>query len=130
MPITIDCFKAYDVRGQIPNQLNPDVAYRIGNATAKFLNAKKMVLGRDIRLSSEELADAVAAGIREAGCDVLDIGAVPTGVLYYAAHELAAGSGVVITGSHNPPDYNGFKIMVAGQTLFVCGGASIGSLSL
>ena len=74
MPITIDCFKAYDIRGQIPNQLNPDVAYRIGNATAKFLNAKKMVLGRDIRLSSKELTDAVARGITEAGVDVIDIG--------------------------------------------------------
>ena len=70
MPITIDCFKAYDIRGQIPNQLNPEVAYRIGNATAKFLKAKKIVVGRDIRLSSKELTDAVAKGITEAGVEV------------------------------------------------------------
>jgi len=67
MTISIDCFKAYDIRGQIPNQLNPDVAYRIGNATAKFLDAKKIVLGRDIRLSSAELSMAVGSGIRDAG---------------------------------------------------------------
>ncbi|MDH3806912.1 MAG: phosphomannomutase, partial [Gammaproteobacteria bacterium] len=71
MPIKIDCFKAYDIRGRIPDQLNPDVAYRIGNATAEFLDAKKMVLGRDIRLSSKELANAVAQGIRDAGTEVM-----------------------------------------------------------
>src|SRR6056297_136670 len=74
MPIQITCFKAYDVRGQIPNQLNPDIAYRIGNATAAFLGAKKIVLGRDMRLSSGELADEVARGLTEAGVEVLDIG--------------------------------------------------------
>ena len=84
MPITIDCFKAYDIRGQIPNQLNADVAYRIGNATARFLDAKKIVLGRDIRLSSGELADAVAKGIRDAGAEVLDIGLGGTEMVYFA----------------------------------------------
>ena len=73
MSIQIDCFKAYDIRGRIPDQLNPDVAYRIGNATTQFLGAKKMVLGRDIRLSSGELSEAVANGIRDAGAEVLDI---------------------------------------------------------
>ena len=71
MPIQINCFKAYDIRGRIPDQLNPDVAYRVGNATAQFLGAKKMVVGRDIRLSSAELSDAVANGIRDAGAEVL-----------------------------------------------------------
>ena len=111
MPIKIDCFKAYDVRGQIPNQLNPDVAYRIGNATAKFLNAKTMVLGRDIRLSSDELADAVAAGIREAGAEVLDIGLGGTEMVYFGTSHLKADGGIMVTASHNPADYNGLKIV-------------------
>ena len=111
MPITIDCFKAYDIRGQIPNQLNPDVAYRIGNATAKFLNAKKMVLGRDIRLSSKELTDAVARGITEAGVEVLDIGLGGTEMVYFATSHLKADGGIMVTASHNPADYNGLKIV-------------------
>ena len=74
MSINITCFKAYDVRGRIPDELNTDIAYRIGNATAEFLDAKRIVLGRDIRLSSAELADAVAQGLMDAGVEVLDIG--------------------------------------------------------
>jgi phosphomannomutase len=111
MPITIDCFKAYDVRGQIPNQLNPDVAYRIGNATAKFLKGKKIVLGRDIRLSSAELTDAVAKGIQEAGAEVLDIGLGGTEMVYFATSHLEADGGIMVTASHNPADYNGLKIV-------------------
>jgi phosphomannomutase len=111
MPIKIDCFKAYDVRGQIPNQLNPDVAYRIGNATAKFLNAKKIVVGRDIRLSSGGLADAVAQGITEAGAEVLDIGLGGTEMVYFATAHLGADGGIMVTASHNPADYNGLKIV-------------------
>ena len=111
MTITIDCFKAYDVRGQIPNQLNPDVAYRIGNATARFLKAKRMVVGRDIRLSSEELTQAVARGIIEAGAEVLDIGLGGTEMVYFATSHLGADGGVMITASHNPADYNGLKIV-------------------
>jgi phosphomannomutase len=111
MPITIDCFKAYDVRGQIPNQLNPDVAYRIGNATAKFLNAKKIVVGRDIRLSSAELTDAVVKGITEAGAEVLDIGLGGTEMVYFATAHLGADGGIMVTASHNPSDYNGLKIV-------------------
>ncbi len=111
MPITIDCFKAYDVRGQIPNQLNPDVAYRIGNATAKFLNAKKIVVGRDIRLSSKELTDAVAKGVTEAGAEVLDIGLGGTEMVYFATAHLGADGGIMVTASHNPADYNGLKIV-------------------
>ncbi len=111
MPITIDCFKAYDVRGQIPNQLNEDVAYRIGNATAKFLGAKRIVLGRDIRLSSGELADAVARGVAEAGAEVLDIGLGGTEMVYFATAHLDADGGIMVTASHNPADYNGLKIV-------------------
>jgi phosphomannomutase len=96
MAINIDCFKAYDIRGQIPNQLNAEVAYRIGNATAQFLQAKTMVLGRDIRLSSEEFSQAVAQGIRDAGTDVIDIGLGGTEMVYFAFFSLLACSSVFV----------------------------------
>jgi phosphomannomutase len=111
MSITISSFKAYDIRGQIPNELNPDIAYRIGNATVEYLGAKNMVLGRDIRLSSGEFADAVAAGIREAGADVLDIGLGGTEMVYFATGDLEADGGIMVTASHNPADYNGLKLV-------------------
>ncbi len=111
MPITIDCFKAYDIRGQIPNQLNPDIAYRIGNATAEYLGAKRLVVGRDIRLSSAELTDAVCRGITDAGTDVLDIGLGGTEMVYFGAAHLDADGGIMVTASHNPADYNGLKIV-------------------
>ena len=111
MPITIDCFKAYDVRGQIPTQLNDDVAYRIGNATAEFLGAKRVVVGRDMRLSSAELADSVAIGLVEAGVEVLDIGLCGTEMVYFATGHLGADGGIMVTASHNPADYNGLKLV-------------------
>jgi phosphomannomutase len=111
MPITIDCFKAYDVRGRIPDQLNEDVAYRIANATAEFLDARRVVLGRDIRLSSAELADAVAAGLMDAGVEVLDIGLGGTEMVYFATGHLGADGGIMVTASHNPADYNGLKLV-------------------
>ena len=111
MPIKIDCFKAYDIRGRIPDQLNADVAYRIGNATAEFLDAKKIVLGRDIRLSSKELSDAVAEGVTDAGAEILDIGLGGTEMVYFATSYLKADGGIMVTASHNPADYNGLKIV-------------------
>jgi phosphomannomutase len=111
MPVTIDCFKAYDIRGQIPNQLNPDIAYRIGNATAEFLHAKRMVVGRDMRLSSAELTDAVIRGLTEAGVEVLDIGLCGTEMVYFATMHLKADGGIMVTASHNPADYNGLKLV-------------------
>ena len=111
MSITIDCFKAYDVRGRIPDQLNADVAYRIGNATAEYLGAKSIVLCRDIRHSSDELAAAVAKGLTEAGCDVLDIGIGGTEMVYFGTSELGADGGIMVTASHNPADYNGLKMV-------------------
>ena len=111
MPIKIDCFKAYDVRGRIPDQLNDDVARRIANATAEFLGARKVVLGRDIRLSSAELADAVAAGLTDAGVEVLDIGLGGTEMVYFATGHLGADGGIMVTASHNPADYNGLKLV-------------------
>ena len=111
MPIKIDCFKAYDVRGQIPNQLNPDVCYRIGNATADYLGAGSVVVGRDMRLTSKEFADAVIRGLTEAGVDVYDIGLCGTEMVYFATSFLNAGGGIMVTASHNPADYNGLKIV-------------------
>lgn len=111
MPLTIDCFKAYDIRGQIPGQLNEDIAYRIGNATADFLKARTVVLGRDMRLSSAGLADEVAKGLTEAGVDVLDIGLCGTEMVYFATTHLKADGGIMVTASHNPADYNGLKLV-------------------
>ena len=111
MPKVIDCFKAYDIRGRIPDQLNPDIGYRIGNATVEFLGANKMVLGRDIRLSSQELSTAVARGIRDAGAEVLDIQLGGTEMVYFATSYLEADGGIMVTASHNPADYNGLKIV-------------------
>jgi phosphomannomutase len=111
MPISINSFKAYDIRGRIPDGLNPDIAYRIGNATAAFLGAKTVVLGRDMRLSSPELADAVAKGLQQAGVDVLDIGLCGTEMVYLATAHLKADGGIMVTASHNPADYNGMKLV-------------------
>ncbi|MDA0995034.1 MAG: phosphomannomutase [Proteobacteria bacterium] len=111
MPIKIECFKAYDIRGQIPNELNADIAYRVGNATAEFLGAKTMVLGRDMRLSSGEFADAVAKGLTDAGVNVLDIGLCGTEMVYFATAHLKTDGGIMVTASHNPADYNGLKLV-------------------
>jgi phosphomannomutase len=111
MPIKIDCFKAYDVRGQIPSQLSADICYRIGNATAEFLDCANIVIGRDMRLSSEEFADAFMQGVVDAGVDALDIGLCGTEMVYFATAFLGAGGGVMVTASHNPADYNGLKFV-------------------
>lgn len=126
--LTPGIFRAYDIRGVIDKTLDSGVARSVGLAVGTLAleqGAEPVVVARDGRLSGPYLMEGMIEGIRSSGCDVLDIGAVPTGVLYYAAHEKAAGSGVMITGSHNPPDYNGFKIMVAGNTLH---GAAISNL--
>ncbi len=111
MPLNIESFKAYDIRGQIPNQINVDIAYRIGNATVEFLGAKTMVLGRDMRLTSDEFADAVSAGMQEAGADVIDIGLGGTEMVYFGTGDLKADGGIMVTASHNPADYNGLKLV-------------------
>jgi len=118
--LTAGIFRAYDIRGVIGKTLDAKIARLVGQAMGTVVllrNAGPVVVARDGRLSGPYLHDAMVEGITSTGCDVLDIGAVPTGVLYFAAHELAAGSGVMITGSHNPPDYNGFKIMVSGDPI-------------
>ena len=111
MPITIESFKAYDIRGQIPHQLNPDICYRIANASAVFLDARRVVVGRDMRLSSAEFADAVTRGLTEAGVEVLDIGLCGTEMVYFAVMQLQADGGIMVTASHNPADYNGLKLV-------------------
>jgi phosphomannomutase len=107
----ITCFKAYDIRGQIPNELNADICYRVGNATGAFLNAKTMVVGRDMRLTSDEFADAVIRGLTDAGIEVLDIGMCGTEMVYFATAHLGADGGIMVTASHNPADYNGLKLV-------------------
>lgn len=116
-----DIFRAYDIRGVIDRTLDSGVAHSVGQAIGTLAlekDAGPVVVARDGRLSGPYLMEGMIEGIVSTGCDVLDIGAVPTGVLYFAAHAIASGSGVMITGSHNPPDYNGFKIMIAGDTLY------------
>jgi len=124
-PIT--CFKAYDLRGRIPNELNDDVAYRVARGYAQFLAtaargdaprdgaarrpAPRVVVGRDIRLSSAGLTDAVCRGLTDSGVDVFDIGVCGTEGVYFATFDGGYDGGIMITASHNPPDYNGMKFV-------------------
>ena len=115
-----DIFRAYDIRGVVGSTLSREVAHALGQAIGALMTEKglrEIVVGRDGRLSGPELVDGLSDGLRAAGIDVLDIGAVPTPVLYYATFRYNTGCGVAVTGSHNPPDYNGFKIVVGGETL-------------
>jgi phosphomannomutase len=105
----LTCFKAYDIRGQLGTELDEDIAYRIGRAYAEFLKPKNVVLGGDVRLTSESLKKALGEGIRDAGSDVIDIGMVGTEQVYFATSHLNAGGGIEVTASHNPIDYNGMK---------------------
>jgi phosphomannomutase len=105
-----DLFKAYDVRGTVPDQLTPDIAYRIGRAVVAFLDADAVVVGRDMRVSGPALQAALMDGIRDQGANVTDIGLVSTDTLYFAVGRHGFPAGVMITASHNPANYNGFKI--------------------
>ena len=105
----LTCFKAYDIRGQLGTELNEEIAYRIGRAFAEFLQPKNVVLGGDVRLTSEELKQALARGICDTGADVIDIGVVGTEEVYFATSYLKADGGIEVTASHNPLDYNGMK---------------------
>ncbi|MGC8603611.1 MAG: phosphomannomutase [Desulfomonilaceae bacterium] len=104
-------FKAYDIRGRIPDELNEEIAFKIGRAYATFLKPQKICLGRDVRLSSSSLALALAEGINYHGCDVLDIGICPTEMVYFATSYLNLDGGIMVTASHNPMDYNGMKLI-------------------
>ena len=115
-----EIFKAYDIRGIVGKTITAENVEKIGHAIgseARARNLTAIAIGRDGRLSGPELSQALARGIRKSGIDVVDVGMVATPMLYFAAHELCQYSGVMVTGSHNPPEYNGFKIVLGGQTL-------------
>jgi phosphomannomutase/phosphoglucomutase len=117
--VNANIFRAYDIRGVVATDLRPDVVFLIGRALATlYPTCQQVVVGRDGRLSSQTLAEQLIAGLRAGGTDVIDIGEVPTPILYYASHALKTGSGLMVTGSHNPPEYNGIKMVMAEQTLF------------
>ena len=111
----LTCFKAYDVRGKLGEELNADIAYKIGRATAQSQKAKRVVVGFDARATSPDLARAVAKGICDAGADVLDIGLAGTEEVYASTSEFDACAGIEVTASHNPIDYNGMKIVRRGS---------------
>ena len=113
-------FRAYDIRGIVATALTPQatevIAQAIGSE-AKDRGVKAIAIGRDGRLTGPELSQALARGIQAAGVDVINVGMVATPILYFACHHLGTGSGVAVTGSHNPPEYNGLKMVLAGETL-------------
>ena len=115
MILPAEIFRAYDIRGIAGRTLTPEVVRAIGRALGSM--APQVASGRDGRHSGPVLAEALAQGMIEAGADVVDIGMAPTPVTYFAAHHLGCGSCVSVTGSHNPPDYNGLKMVVEGHTL-------------
>ncbi|MCK5323444.1 MAG: phosphomannomutase, partial [Desulfobulbaceae bacterium] len=107
----LDCFKAYDVRGKVPDQLDKDLARRIGQAYALHISPKKVAIGYDIRLSSPAIKEGLAEGLLSSGVDVADIGLCGTEEVYFAAFHLEVDGGIMITASHNPADYNGMKFV-------------------
>ena len=111
----LTCFKSYDVRGKIGDELNPEIAYRIGRATAETLAAKTLVLGFDARKTSAALANSITLGVCEAGADVIQIGLAGTEEMYAAVSAFNASGGIEVTASHNPIDYNGMKIVKHGS---------------
>ncbi|TAG13410.1 MAG: phosphomannomutase, partial [Rhodobacterales bacterium] len=110
----IPCFKAYDIRGKVGIELDPDFAFRLGRAVAVCLAPGKVVIGRDVRESSPELAAALAYGLSAGGVEVLNLGLCGTEEVYFATDNLAAGAGIMVTASHNPIEYNGFKLIGPG----------------
>ena len=112
--VNLNCFKAYDIRGRVPEELNEEIAWRIGRAFAGFLRPARVVVGRDVRLSSAALCAALAKGLAEGGTDVVDIGICGTEEIYHATFAGGFDGGIVVTASHNPLDYNGMKLVRAG----------------
>lgn len=113
--MNLTCFKAYDIRGRLGDELNEEIAYRIGRAYGQYLNPKNVVVGADVRLTSESLKAALAEGLLDAGVDVIDIGLAGTEEIYFATSHLQTGGGIVVTASHNPLDYNGMKLVREGS---------------
>ena len=121
LPLSKSIFKAYDIRGVIGVTLDAGIARQIGQAfgaAARAKGEKTVIIGRDGRLSGPELATALATGLQDAGVDVIDLGLVATPMVYFATHVLGAQSGIMVTGSHNPPDYNGFKMVLRGAAIY------------
>ncbi len=112
---TLSCFKAYDIRGRVPNELNAELAYKIGRAFAAQLTPRQVVVGYDIRLESPELARGLIQGLIESGVDIIDIGLCGTEEVYFATPYYQADGGIMITASHNPKGYNGMKLVAAGS---------------
>ena len=110
----LSCFKAYDIRGRLGDELNEDIARRIGRAYGEFLKPRRVVVGGDVRLTSEPLKLALAEGLMDAGVDVIDIGLAGTEEIYFAAFHLDVDGGIEVTASHNPMDYNGMKLVRRG----------------
>lgn len=107
----LTCFKAYDIRGKLGEELNEDIAYRIGRSYGEYLNAKTVVIGGDVRLTSESLKLSLAKGLQDAGVNVIDIGLSGTEEIYFATFYLEVDGGIEVTASHNPIDYNGMKLV-------------------
>jgi phosphomannomutase/phosphoglucomutase len=121
VPLSNTIFKAYDIRGVIGTTLDEGIARKVGQAFGAAVLAKgerKVVIGRDGRLSGPGLGKALAEGLQAAGVDVIDLGMVATPMLYFGTNVLEARSGIMVTGSHNPPDYNGFKMVLAGEAIY------------
>ena len=109
-------FKAYDIRGLVPSELDADLARKIGHAFASHLSAKRLVVGRDMRTHSPEIAGAVIEGMRDAGATVIDIGLASTPMTYFAIGSIDCDGGLVVTASHNTGEYNGMKLCGRGAT--------------
>jgi phosphomannomutase len=107
----LSCFKAYDVRGVVPDELNPDLAYKIARAFADEIEPKTVCIGRDARLSGPAIAEALTKGLNDAGVDVIDLGLAGTEMVYFAVGNYGYDGGIMITASHNPPEYNGLKMV-------------------
>ncbi|GAA4649083.1 colanic acid biosynthesis phosphomannomutase CpsG [Kistimonas scapharcae] len=112
--MNLTCFKAYDIRGRMPDELNETIAYRIGRAYGEYLKPESVVIGGDVRLTSESLKQAVTEGLRDAGVNVKDLGMVGTEEVYFATFHLGVDGGIEVTASHNPMDYNGMKLVRKG----------------
>ncbi len=112
---SLSCFKAYDIRGKVPDDLSPELAFRIGRAYAAELQPKRVVVGRDVRDSSQALINALALGLQQAGCEVHDIGLCGTEEVYFATFHFEMDGGIMVTASHNPLGYNGMKLVRAGS---------------
>jgi histidinol-phosphate/aromatic aminotransferase/cobyric acid decarboxylase-like protein len=114
MPATLNCFKAYDIRGKVPEELDKDLAYRIGQAFAAIFKPRSVAVGHDIRLSGPSLTTALAEGLMDAGVDVVHLGLCGTEEIYFAASHLDVDGGIIVTASHNPAEYNGMKLVRKG----------------